>query len=87
MPPVFGSLFEPATSLKVESNFFQIAHQNHFASREPFISPAEAPDRKTGFDVGIGLETRIRICYGPTSERSVTRHRSGRGSCAVRSSR
>jgi hypothetical protein len=40
MSPVRESPFEPATSLEVESNFFQIAQQNHFASQQLFISPA-----------------------------------------------
>ena len=42
MSPVRESPFEPATSLEVESNSFQIAQQNHFASQGLFISPGFA---------------------------------------------
>jgi hypothetical protein len=39
MSSVRESPFEPATSLEVESKFFQIAQQNHFAAQQVFIGP------------------------------------------------
>jgi hypothetical protein len=61
MSPVRESPFEPATSLEVESNSFQIAQQNHFASQQLFISPAPSASKSVDFSGTAAQRERLLI--------------------------